>query len=64
MYIHKPITELGFILLGAITSTTIGTFIFNALGAFILGIMGAAGGYIFVKLIKPRLDKLFAKKAQ
>jgi hypothetical protein len=48
-------------ILGALFSTSIGTFLLNSLGAVLLGILGALGGYLFAKVIKPNLDKLFKK---
>lgn len=59
---QQKITELGYILVGGITSTGIGAFVLQALGAFVLGLMGALAGYIFARFIKPELDKLFKKK--
>lgn len=48
-------------ILGAITAAGIGSFLFQALGVLILGIIGALGGWIFEHLLKPRLNKLKAK---
>lgn len=58
---HSSSNNIAIILIGALTSSTIGSFLFQALGTLVLGIVGALGGYLFVKLIKPQLDKLFDK---
>lgn len=49
-------------ILGAITAAGIGSILFQASIALILGVMGALGGYVFNRFIKPRVDKLFSKK--
>lgn len=49
-------SHLNSIILGAATSVTIGNFLFQALGTLILGIIGALGGYIFTRFIKPLVD--------
>lgn len=49
-------------LLGAVTSMGVGYFFLKIGSAILLGVMGALGGYLFSKFIKPRLDKLFKKK--
>jgi len=54
--------ELGYIIVASLTGMSIGAAIFQALGVLILGIMGAMGGYIFNKAIKPKLDAYFSKK--
>lgn len=59
---QQRIHELGSILYGTITAAGLGSFLFQALGAVILGLMGALGGYLFAKFIKPKLDKIFRKK--
>lgn len=59
---QTKVHELVSILYGTVTAATAGTFLFQALGAIILGIMGALGGYLFAKFVKPKLDKLFRKK--
>lgn len=55
-------TDLPAMFLGLITTTTIGTLIFQALGTLVLGIIGALGGYLFNRFLRPKLDKLFTKK--
>lgn len=50
--------HLAHIVLGAITSASLGSIVFQALGTIALGLLGALGGYIFTYVIKPRLDKL------
>jgi len=55
--------QLSGLLLGAITATGVGSILFQALGAFILGILGAAGGYLFTHWIMPKIKKLINKKA-
>lgn len=50
------------VMFGAVTGTTVGTFIFQAVGTILLGILGALGGYIFIRFIKPRLDRISLKK--
>lgn len=49
-------------ILGAATTLGIGPFLFQLLGTFILGLVGALAGYLFTKFIKPKLDKVFARK--
>lgn len=53
--------EIGTILFGALTSAGVGSFIFEALGALILGILGAAGAYIFTHVLVPKTKQLIAK---
>ena len=53
--------ELGYIITGTASAVGIGSLLFQAVGALILGLMGAAGSYLFVRFIKPKLDKLFKK---
>jgi hypothetical protein len=60
---HERASELGTILWATITGVSIGTFVFQALGTLLLGIIGALGGYLFNKFAKPRLDKFFKKKS-
>lgn len=50
------------VLLGALTASGIGLLLFQSAVALLLGIMGALGGYLFHKFLKPRLDRLFSKK--
>ena len=59
---HPKANETISMILGAVTATGIGSFLFQALGAIILGILGALGGYIFTHFLKPRIDKLLSKK--
>ncbi len=47
--------------LGSISSTTIGEYMFQAIGTLALGIMGALGGWLFAALIRPPLEKLIDK---
>ena len=54
--------ELGYMILGALTSGALGAIMLQALGALALGILGAIGGYIFNKIGKPKLDKMFDKR--
>jgi hypothetical protein len=49
--------EVGSTTVGAMLSLGVGTVFLQALGAIALGLLGALGGYIFSKLIKPKLDK-------
>lgn len=58
---NKHSGEIGSMLIGSITSVSIGTFFLHALSAFLLALIGAAGGWCFQHYIKPRLDKLKAK---
>lgn len=55
-------TEVGSVIIGAATSITIGNFVFEILGTLVLGVVGALGGYLFNKLIKPKFDDYFKKK--
>lgn len=54
--------ELGYILIASLTGASFGAAVFEIFGVFILGIVGALGGYLFNKVIKPKLDKRFNKK--
>lgn len=56
MSIHKSTVEST--LLGIITSTTLGSWLFQAFSVFILALIGALAGWVFGALIKPKLDKL------
>lgn len=56
--------ELGYVLIGTVTSAGVGSLLLQGIGALILGILGALGGYFFSKVIKPKLDKLFVKKTE
>jgi hypothetical protein len=44
------------VILAASTSMAVGTFLLQALGAFVLGVMGALAGWFFTSYIRPRLD--------
>ena len=48
--------------IGAITGTSFGEYIFNILGTFLLGLIGAAGGYAFAVLIRPHIDAWIQKR--
>jgi len=61
---NQQSNELGSILMGALTATTVGSFIFEAIGAFILGILGAAGAYLFSHIIVPAIKNRINKKKQ
>ena len=50
------------VLCGLVTSVSFGQMIFQGLGTVILGMLGALGGYLFIKFIKPRLDSWIDKK--
>lgn len=54
------------ILLGVITGTAVGAFVFQVFSIFILALAGALAGFLFAEYIKPwlkpKLDKLFGKK--
>lgn len=54
------------IILGVITGTGVGLWLFQALSILVLAIIGAAGGWIFHEylkpMLKPKFDKLFKKK--
>jgi len=58
------VNELGSIGLGLATSAGVGSILFEGIGALFLGILGALGGYLFHKFIKPRLDQISIKKKQ
>lgn len=49
------------IILGAVTATGVGTVLFQAIGTLVLGLIGALGGYLFQKFVKPKLDKIINK---
>ena len=55
--------ELASIFYGTITAVGVGAFLLQALGTLVLGIIGALGGYLFHKLLKPKIDKLLKKKS-
>jgi hypothetical protein len=48
--------ELLSIILGAITSVSVGTFLLHALSAFLLALIGAFGGWVFQHFIRPKLE--------
>ena len=48
--------ELVAMVLGAVTTVTIGTFLLQALGAFVLALIGAFGGWVFQHYLRPKLD--------
>lgn len=60
---HQRSHEILSVILGALTATGVGSFLFQAFGAILLGILGALGGYVFTHFLKPKLDKLFKKKS-
>jgi len=55
-------TEVLSVILGTVTATSIGSIIFQALGVFLLGILGAFAGWFFNAVIKPWLERKFIKK--
>lgn len=55
------VNELGYVLTGAITAGSVGAFIFQMVGTFLLGILGALGGWVFIEFIQPKLKKLRKK---
>lgn len=55
---------LAYITIGALTATSVGSFLFQAAGALILGIMGAIGGYLFNRFLRPKLDRVLNKTKQ
>jgi len=59
---HK--TDLPAMFLGLITTTTVGAIIFQALGTLVLGVIGALGGYLFNRFVRPKLDNLFKRKPE
>lgn len=59
---QERVQELGSAVVGMVTSVSVGSFLFEVAGALIIGIVGALGGYLFQKFIKPRLDDLFRRK--
>jgi hypothetical protein len=48
--------------IGAITTTSLGEVVFHVLGTFFLGVIGAAGGYAFAVIIRPKIDEIIAKR--
>lgn len=48
-------------ILGIVTTTTLGSWIFQAFSVLLLAMIGALGGWIFGAFIKPALDKLKSK---
>lgn len=52
-------SEMGYIFLGMVGGASVGTFIFQLLGTAISVLVGTIVSYLFVKLIKPKLDKFF-----
>lgn len=58
----KPTNQIGDILIGMITSTAVGSWIFQAFSVFSLAVIGALGGWVFAEFIKPQLQKLLKKK--
>ncbi len=56
--------SLGYIMAGVITATGVGSFLFQAIGALILGIMGAIGGYLFNRFIRHHIDRVLNTKSK
>lgn len=54
--------ELIPILASSATSAGIGSLILDSLGAIVLGVLGALGGWIFAKYLRPLLEKSLNKK--
>lgn len=63
MSAHKTVifTDLLAVLMGALTSLSVGSILLQGIGALILGILGAAGGFIFNRYLKGWLEKLVEK---
>lgn len=55
---------LGSMIFGSATAAGIGSFLFQALGVFALGLIGAFAGWVFSTLIKPKLDEIIQKRKQ
>lgn len=53
--------DAGSAFLGAVFSMGIGSVALQGLGALLIGILGALGGWFFSHFIKPRLEKLIKK---
>ena len=49
------------IVLGAATAVGVGSFILQAMGVFVLGLIGAFAGWVFNHLLKPKLNKFLKK---
>ena len=50
------------VLLGIGSASLIGGLIIQGLGAFLIGLLGAAGGYVWHVYLKPKIDKLRKNK--
>lgn len=46
---------------GVITALSVSTLLFQALGALLAGILGAAGSWLFLQFGKPWLEKIVNK---
>jgi len=55
--------DFGPTITGLILSVGVGSFLFQALGAFVIGILGALGGWVFGHYIKPFLERLIKNHA-
>lgn len=60
----EQINDTAQVLVGTVSALGIGSFLFEAVGALILGVMGAAGGYIFTFYIKPHIKPIIEKIKQ
>ncbi len=55
------LTDIFAVLMGALTSLSVGSILLQGIGALILGILGAAGGFVFNRYLKGYLEKLVEK---
>jgi hypothetical protein len=60
---RESTTDFAYIVMGVATATSIGSFLFQAVGAVILGILGALGGYLFNRFLRHKIES-FLKKSK
>ena len=61
LWIHSHYDTIWYSFYGAITAAGVGMLILQALGAFVLAIIGALGGWFANEMIIPHLKKYFKK---
>lgn len=63
----EQVADIAYTGTGAVLGMGVGGAMFQALGTFLLGILGAAGGWVFVEYLRPRIkpwfDRYFKPKA-
>lgn len=61
---HTHMTDNITIVLGAVTSSAIGSIVFQGLGTLLLGLLGACGGWIFITFIRPYFERKLQERKE